>query len=169
MEKTIEDHRSEYASLPDWAKKLIDALQHVSAYGGGAESMLDMYSGERKEQLSAFGIVFHKDAIGAWFDAFIDAKILADAMSAPYPAPKPKPHESIITENVVELISHDECAFDQPCHYGNRAGGHAVYCHNDLWPNSPRKCKRSFYTNGEVRDEDCPGFYPNDPAKVRQI
>ena len=59
--------------------------------------------------------------------------------------------------NIVEAIA-DESSFDQPCRFGNRVEGHAVYCHNDAWLYSPRKCRRTWYTGGEVRDEDCPGF-----------
>lgn len=69
--------------------------------------------------------------------------------------------------NLVELLAADdeEQAFDQPCKYGNRVGCHAVYCHNDDWADSPRKCRRTFYTGGEVKDEDCPGFSPNPEHK----
>lgn len=62
--------------------------------------------------------------------------------------------------NLVEMIS-DEQGFNQPCAYGNLCDGHAVYCHNDGWLYSPRKCRRTWYTGGEVRDEDCPGFVAN--------
>lgn len=64
--------------------------------------------------------------------------------------------------NLVELIAdEDECAWDQPCAFGNRVDGHAVYCHNDKWLYAPRKCRRTWYTGGEVKDEDCRGFKPN--------
>lgn len=62
--------------------------------------------------------------------------------------------------NLVEMIS-DEGGHDQPCRWGNRCDGHAVYCTNDGWLYSPRKCRRTWYTGGEVRDEDCPGYAPN--------
>lgn len=65
-----------------------------------------------------------------------------------------------IQPNVVEFMD-DEQAWDQPCVYGNRCSSHAVYCHNDGWLYSPRKCQRTWYTSGVVRDEDCPGFTPN--------
>jgi hypothetical protein len=61
--------------------------------------------------------------------------------------------------NLVELMVGS--AFDQPCKYGNRVDCHAVYCHNTDWPQAPRKCRRTWYTGGEIRDEDCPGFSPN--------
>jgi hypothetical protein len=64
--------------------------------------------------------------------------------------------------NLVELMSEpDECAFDQPCAYGHRVDGHAVYCHNTKWADAPRKCRRTWYTDGKIKDEDCPGYKPN--------
>ena len=66
--------------------------------------------------------------------------------------------------NLVELFEADDSAFDQPCKHGNRVGGHAVYCHNNEWPDAPRKCRRTWYTGGQERDEDCPG-YSHNPAK----
>lgn len=55
--------------------------------------------------------------------------------------------------------------FDQPCAWGERVGGHAVYCTNDAWIDGPRKCRRTWYTGGEFRDEDCEGFKPNPDRK----
>jgi len=66
--------------------------------------------------------------------------------------------------NLVEVCC-DESAFDQPCIHGNRIEGHAVYCHNETWPDAPRKCRRTWYTGGKVRDEDCQGFAPNPDYK----
>ena len=64
--------------------------------------------------------------------------------------------------NLVELLADDdECVFDQPCAHGHRVVGHAVYCHNTEWADSPRKCRRTLYTGGRIRDEDCAGFAPN--------
>ena len=64
--------------------------------------------------------------------------------------------------NIVEAIAvNDGCAFDQRCKFGHRVEDHAVYCHNDQWNDSPRKCRRTWYTGGEIKDEDCPGFQPN--------
>jgi hypothetical protein len=57
------------------------------------------------------------------------------------------------------------CALDQPCKFGHRVESHAVYCHHDEWEDSPRKCRRSWATGGDVRDEDCPGFRPNPEFK----
>lgn len=73
--------------------------------------------------------------------------------------------------NVVELMDFEDDggdAFDQPCRFGHRCGGHAVYCHNDAWYDSPRKCRRSWSSGGEIKDEDCPGFQPN-PAFTGEL
>lgn len=71
-----------------------------------------------------------------------------------------------MTINAVELLADPEkCAFDQRCMYGHRVESHAVYCHNDWWDKAPRKCKRTWYTGGEVKDEDCPGYRPNPDFK----
>lgn len=66
--------------------------------------------------------------------------------------------------NLVEFFAEDQ-GFNQPCAFGNLCEGHAVYCHNDGWLYAPRKCRRTWYTGGEVRDEDCPGFKPNPSQK----
>lgn len=64
--------------------------------------------------------------------------------------------------NPVELMANQEdCAFDQPCIFGNRVEGHAVYCHNEKWFESPRKCRRTWYTGGKDPDEACTGYEPN--------
>lgn len=69
--------------------------------------------------------------------------------------------------NLVELFCDDEdSVFDQPCVYGNRVDGHAVYCHNEKWLYAPRKCRRTWYTGGETRDEDCEGYKPNPNFKL---
>lgn len=60
--------------------------------------------------------------------------------------------------NIVELMADDEdCAWDQPCKYGHRVGGHAVYCHNDEWLDGPRKCRRGA---ADYLHKDCPGYAP---------
>lgn len=66
--------------------------------------------------------------------------------------------------NIVEMMAAaagDECAFDQPCAYGFRVEGHAVYCHNTWWLYAPRKCRRTWYTGGRISDETCEGYRPN--------
>jgi len=61
------------------------------------------------------------------------------------------------TPRLVEMLC-DESAFDQPCIYGNRVETHAVYCHNE---NIGGKCRRTWYTGGEIKDEDCEGYKKN--------
>ncbi len=56
------------------------------------------------------------------------------------------------------LDENEEVVFDQPCAFGERVSNHAVYCTNDAWAEGPRKCRRTWYTGGETRDEDCEGF-----------
>ena len=64
--------------------------------------------------------------------------------------------------NLVEMIADQEdCAFDQSCKFGHRVEHHAVYCQNDKWEDGPRKCRRTWYTGGEDKDEDCEGYKPN--------
>ena len=63
--------------------------------------------------------------------------------------------------NLVEMfLDEDESAFNQKCKHGNLVFGHAVYCHSED-ENSPRKCRRTWYTSGEVKDEDCQFYEPN--------
>lgn len=69
--------------------------------------------------------------------------------------------------NWVELID-DEQAFDQSCKYGNRVDSHAVYCHSED-QNAPRKCRRTWYTGGQVKDEDCPFYSPNPNLKTGDL
>ena len=71
--------------------------------------------------------------------------------------------------NIVELAASveggEDTGFDQRCRFGHRVDGHAVYCHNDRWYDAPRKCRRSWYTNGRVNDEECAGFEVNPEFK----
>lgn len=63
------------------------------------------------------------------------------------------------TPNIVEMIAdEDDCAWDQPCAFGHRVETHAVYCHNDKWLYSPRKCRRN---RTDWPHEKCRGFKPN--------
>lgn len=64
--------------------------------------------------------------------------------------------------NLVEEFA-EESEFDQPCKFGNRVETHSVYCHSED-PKAPRKCRRTWYTGGEVKDQDCP-FLPNPDFK----
>ena len=127
METAIEKIRREFDALPQWAKNLVAGLR------GGAS-----YSISSDDKHTAFQIILKKENIQAWLDGFFEMCEVAAAISAPYPAHEPEPHAEMTTDNLVEMVSNeDECAFDQPCHYGNRVGSHAVYCHNDMWPDSP--------------------------------
>jgi len=62
--------------------------------------------------------------------------------------------------NLVEMVADEAAGFNQSCAYGYLVDGHAVYCHNTDWLYAPRKCRRTWYTGGEVRDEDCRGYKP---------
>lgn len=50
--------------------------------------------------------------------------------------------------------------FDQPCQYGCRFGTKTVYCQN-IFATAPYLCRRSYFTNGEIQDQDCLAFEPN--------
>jgi len=65
--------------------------------------------------------------------------------------------------NLVEMC--EEGKWNQPCKFGHLIEGHAVYCHNDTWEDAPRKCRRTWYTGGEERDEDCEGYEKNNNNK----
>lgn len=68
--------------------------------------------------------------------------------------------------NLIEAMAEeDECFYDQPCQYGYRVECHAVYCHNNNWKEAPTKCRRTWYTGGQTKDEDCPGFSANPGLK----
>ena len=70
--------------------------------------------------------------------------------------------------NLVELmVGHEEGGgFNQPCAHGNLVVGHSVYCHNSEWADAPRKFRRTWYTGGMTRDEDCEGFKANSKAML---
>ncbi len=56
--------------------------------------------------------------------------------------------------NLVEMVSDEDCGFDQPCAHGYRVEQHAVYCHNETWLYAPRKCHR----REDWPHSDCPGY-----------
>ncbi len=147
----------EFDALPEWAQKMVRAAADCIAYG--SERDRSMLSGATNpERYTVFQMAISRDAHREWCDGFCDMMNLAEALTAPWPPPSPPLREKRVL-NVVELMD-DEQAFDQPCAFGNRCGGHAVYCHNDAWPNAPRKCRRS-KNDPEWRHEDCPGFVAN--------
>lgn len=148
--------QQEFEALPGWAQSMVRALQDSPMYGVGSLKEINGSDGN-----AAFVGFKTSEAQTQWFDGFTQAKALADALTAPWPQPMPEPHEEMTSDQIVEasaLIDGDDCAFDQPCHFGHRVDGHAVYCHNDAWPSSPRKCRRNRI---DYRHEDCPGFYLN--------
>ena len=63
--------------------------------------------------------------------------------------------------NFVEMFADEgEQSFNQKCKFGNLVDGHAAYCHSKN-EKAPKKCKRTWYTGGKVKDETCPFFEPN--------
>lgn len=89
------------------------------------------------------------------------SKFVAALLGLPYTKRLPTPDAD--TVNAVEIVAmseSDTIGFNQPCRFGSLVEDHAVYCHNTWWIDAPRKCRRTWYTNGEKRDEDCPGFEP---------
>jgi hypothetical protein len=64
--------------------------------------------------------------------------------------------------NLVELLAdEDESFYDQPCKFGHRIECHSVYCQSEN-PKAPRKCRRTWYAGGTVKDEDCEFFEKNE-------
>ena len=60
-----------------------------------------------------------------------------------------------------ELCFDQDMNYDQTCYYGCRFGSHGVYCHNKKWEDAPMKCRRTWTTGGDTKDEDCAGFKEN--------
>mgnify|MGYP000160791946 FL=1 len=151
--------RAEFNALPDWAKSLILAAQKSSGCGSGSDDL---------DRFNVFMNFENRDEAGTFFSALLDLKEFADDLSAPDPSfyEQLPPEQELTADNLVETFMDDEdSAFDQPCRFGHRVGGHSVYCHNSHWPNAPRKCHRSWYTGGEFKDEDCAGYAPNPNRK----
>ena len=73
-----------------------------------------------------------------------------------------------INELVIELKNPVKGNYDQPCAHGYTVPGHAVYCHNNTSPEAPIKCRRTWYSDGKDRDEDCPGFTTNTEYKAKE-
>lgn len=157
--------QQQFDALPEWAQKMVRALSHCALYGGA--DMRDILAGmTSREKYDGFQLAIERNAMKEWWDGFFEAKDLADAITAPWPPP-PAPVREKRAFNIVELMADgdDEGGFDQPCAFGNRVAGHAVYCHNDAWPNSPRKCRRrreaSPWGDPAFPHEECPGFVAN--------
>lgn len=162
MEKSR--YQQEFDTLPEWAQRMVRALSAngLSCHGFGHEDMiLAGMSPDSQKKSRGFFMGVKSDRMEDWREGFWGLQALAQALSAPWPPPANlPPHEDMTTSNIVEMMTagDDDCAFDQPCHFGHRVNGHAVYCHNDAWPDSPRKCRRN---RTDYRHEDCPGFVPN--------
>ncbi len=119
---------------------------------------------------SSFGPCEAREISKEQFNELIDSerpsKTVAEWFGVPYQERIP---EQRGYPSLVEVFAGEQ-GFDQPCRFGNHVGGHAVYCHNGWWIDAPRKCRRTWFTGGEVRDEDCPGFEPNvAPGPMRRL
>lgn len=156
--------QKEFDALPEWAQKLVRGLAECGGYGGGAGEHWHVgMSKEAREKYTPFNVILNKRHYEEWWEGWWGLRDLAAAMTAPWPPPADlPPHEQMTTGNIVEMVTagDDDCAFDQPCYFGHRVETHAVYCHNDAWPDSPRKCRRR-KDDPDFRHEDCPGFAPN--------
>lgn len=142
--------QTEYDALPGWAQALVKAAQKATGYGycscggsGASNCYVTLPDGEGRD----------------WSDGIDGLMELAEALTAPWP-PLVVDRAEPSAFNLVEILAGDEDdnAFDQPCAFGHRVDGHAVYCHHPSWPNRPRKCRRN---RDDYRHEDCPGFSPN--------
>lgn len=157
--------QQEYEALPEWARKMVDALSGCASYGGGHDDMLVGLA--HPEKFEVFQVALRREKWSQWFSGFLEMRELAGAITAPWPPPE-APKRERRAFNIVELVAgmgdDADCAFDQPCAFGHRVDGHAVYCHNEAWPDSPRKCHRS-QRDAEYRHEDCPGFVANPDAQ----
>jgi hypothetical protein len=162
--------QTEFDALPEWVQKMVRACGGCAGYGGGgADTLLSGMSAEDRKKYSSFHVLLREEAYMEWFEGFSHLRSLASAMTAPWPPPLPPKRERRVL-NLVELIADEEegGGFDQPCAFGNRVGHHAVYCHNDAWPDAPSKCRRGKecaevygIPEEENRHEDCPGFVAN--------
>lgn len=162
--------QKEFDALPGWAQQMVRALSGCASYGGGDDRRLKAgMAPNRKELFTGFHVLLRDEAYLEWMRGFGEMRELAAALTAPWPPPPPPVREKRAF-NIVELMTdgEEDGGFDQPCAFGNRVSGHAVYCHNEAWPDAPRKCR---YGKGcaevygipeeENRHEDCPGFVAN--------
>lgn len=148
--------RQEFDSLPLWAQKMVRALSSPSGWGIGVREALEIHGNKPGQQ--AFHLILRDDVLQEWVEGFCEMSQLASALTAPWPPPAPPAREKRRL-NVVELAAdYDHRGFDQPCCFGHRVETRAVYCHNEAWADSPRKCYRN---RDDRRHEDCPGFVAN--------
>lgn len=141
-------YQLEYESLPEWVREIVDAIRPWRSYGERKEDVGDGSS-------AIVGFSDYKES-GRFIESLQYAIDLNNAMTAPYPPP-PAPKRERRSFNIVEMMDEDS-AFDVPCCFGNHVHGHAVYCHNEAWPNSPRKCRRNMT---DYPYDECPGFVAN--------
>lgn len=160
MEDARSKYQREFDALPEWAQKLVIAAQTCGCYGSHDASDIKVgmtTEAQAKYANDAFHALFGVEANRIWFEGFCDLREFAGALTAPWPKPAPPAREKRAF-NIVELIDDDEDGgFDQPCCFANRVGGHATYCHNEAWPNSPSKCRRGW----DDTWLECPGFVAN--------
>lgn len=156
--------QTEFDALPEWVQKMVRSLSGYAGYGWGTPDSLDE---EKQADYTRFEVILKNDKEDGFSEGFFEMRRLSDALSAPWPPPTDlPPHEQMTTQSLVEMVADaDDSAFDQPCYFGHRVECHAVYCHNDKWPDSPRKCRRSEF-DPEYRHEDCPGFVPNKVSHI---
>lgn len=157
--------QKEFDALPEWAQKLVIGLQGVRAHGSFNASLI--FGKGMFDDASAQHVILERESSKGFSDGLWGAMDLAEALTAPYPPPEPPARERHAL-NIVEFMADgededDAPRFDHPCCFGSRVPGHAVYCHNDAWPHSPRKCHRRA-DNPEHLPEDCPGFVANPDA-----
>lgn len=108
------------------------------------------------------GIVARIECDGEWDGDGPPPNVRAEYERIIQYKPRPVDLNPLTRPGVVEIIAEpEECSFNQPCIFGHLVDGHAVYCHNEHWLYAPRKCRRSWATGGERRDEDCEGYAPN--------
>lgn len=154
--------QQEFDALPEWAQQLVRGMAKSHGYGyGGEEQHVAAFSSEVRARISFFYIFLDKDNEREFSDGFRGMRALSHALSAPWPPPA-APVRKRRAVNIVEFAASAEgesdCSFDQPCCFGHRVENYAVYCHNEAWPDSPRKCRRN---REDYRHEDCPGFVAN--------
>jgi len=149
-EMTQSRWQRQFEELPGWAKKMVRGLAGCAGYGVVSLSDTPIGVGVSKsdrEKYSCSYVILDKTKTDDWWDGFFHMRDLAAALTAPWPPPAPA-HREKRAFNISELVSESEDdggGFDQPCAFGNRVPDHAVYCHNDAWPDSPRKCRRNRY------------------------
>lgn len=157
-------YQQEFDALPEWAKQMVHAVTAggLCCHGYGHEdTILAGMSSLSKSEHRGFFMGLDADRMDGWSRGFDGLCELASALSAPFPPPTNlPPHEKMTTSNLVEMVTagDDKNAFDQPCYFGHLVAGHAVYCHNEAWPDSPRKCRRN---RTDYPHEACPGFVKN--------